>query len=395
VETPFRIEPTALESPGELISDVVAEIAAASAALGTRLAPRTAASLAALVRVMNCYYSNLIEGHNTRLRDIERALAEDLDADDHQRALQLEARAHIRVQEQIDKLHGEGKLPEPASVEFIRWIHREFYRDAAENMLRIGDGDRAYQMTPGSFRSRPEEDNVVGLHQPPSSSYVTKFMDYFEEKYRFERMGLSKKIISMALAHHRLNYVHPFPDGNGRVSRLMSHAMGLAAGIGAHGLWSVSRGLARGLGDRGQYKRMMNHADTRRLSDTDGRGNLSEQITREFVLWFLQVALDQIKYMSSLFALDTLSQRLEAYVAAKGFADGASGILKEVLTHGEMVRGEAKRVTGMKDRTARKALAALVEDGILESDTAKGPVHLKFDASSADQLFPNLFPANA
>jgi Fic family protein len=157
-------------------------------------------------------------------------------------------------------------------------------------------------------------------------------MDYFAEKYRFERMGLSKKIISIAIAHHRLNYVHPFPDGNGR---LMSHAMGLGAGIGAHALWSVSRGLARGLGDRGQYKRMMNHADTPRLSDTDGRGNLSEQITREFVLWFLQVALDQIEYMSSLFALDTLSQRLEAYVVAKGFADGASGILKEVLTHGE------------------------------------------------------------
>jgi Fic family protein len=101
------------------------------------------------------------------------------------------------------------------------------------------------------------------------------------------------------------------------------------------------------------------------------------------------------RHMSSLFALDTLSQRLEAYVAAKGFAHGASGILKEVLTHGEMVRGEAKRVTGMKDRTARKVLAALVEDGILESDTAKGPVHLKFDAASAEQLFPNLFPASA
>jgi hypothetical protein len=60
-----------------------------------------------------------------------------------------------------------------------------------------------------------------------------------------------------------------------------------------------------------------------------------------------------------------------------------------------MMRGEAKRVTGMKDRTARKVLAALVEDGLLESDTAKGPVHLEFDSSSAEPLFPNLFPATA
>jgi Fic family protein len=99
VESPFRIEPAA---PGEPIGDVVAAIAAASAALGSKLAPRTAASLAALVRLMNCSYSNLIEGHHTRPRDIERALAQDLDADDDWRALQLEARAHVRVQGEID-----------------------------------------------------------------------------------------------------------------------------------------------------------------------------------------------------------------------------------------------------------------------------------------------------
>ncbi|MDF3153382.1 Fic family protein [Mesorhizobium sp. XAP10] len=55
--------------------------------------------------------------------------------------------------------------------------------------------------------------------------------------------------------------MHPFPDGNGRVSRLMSHAMALEAGIAAHGLWSISRGLARGVKSRTDYKRMMDHAD--------------------------------------------------------------------------------------------------------------------------------------
>lgn len=54
----------------------------------------------------------------------------------------------------------------------------------------------------------------------------------------------------------------------------MSHAMALRAGIGAHGLWSVSRGLARGLEGPGDYKRKMDAADARRYSDLDGRGNL-------------------------------------------------------------------------------------------------------------------------
>lgn len=69
-ETVFRIEPTLLdEMPGEL-NDVVAELAAASSRLGGSLNATTAASLADLVRIMNTYYSNLIEGHDTRPRDI-------------------------------------------------------------------------------------------------------------------------------------------------------------------------------------------------------------------------------------------------------------------------------------------------------------------------------------
>ncbi|MEQ1715510.1 MAG: hypothetical protein ABL907_05930 [Hyphomicrobium sp.] len=73
LETPFRIEPARLEQPSAKIADVVAEIAAASATLDRALHPKTAANLAELVRMMNCYYSNLIEGHDTRPRDIERA----------------------------------------------------------------------------------------------------------------------------------------------------------------------------------------------------------------------------------------------------------------------------------------------------------------------------------
>ena len=74
-ESVARIEPIRLEEPTTDIADVIAELAASSATLGKALHPRTAANLADLVRVMNTYYSNLIEGHNTRPRDIERALA--------------------------------------------------------------------------------------------------------------------------------------------------------------------------------------------------------------------------------------------------------------------------------------------------------------------------------
>ena len=132
-------------------------------------------------------------------------------------------------------------------------------------------------MTPGEFRTASDHEVSVGRHLPPSADRVEAFMAYFERRYRFEELGSGSRILAMAAAHHRLNYIHPFLDGNGRVSRLMSHAMALSAGIGAHGLWSVSRGLARGIESRGDYKRMMDYADSPRQGDLDGRGNLSRR----------------------------------------------------------------------------------------------------------------------
>jgi hypothetical protein len=72
-ETPYRIEPCFLEQIGPDLVDQIAELSAAAERLGHGLHPRAAASLAELVRVMNCFYSNLIEGHNTTPREIEKA----------------------------------------------------------------------------------------------------------------------------------------------------------------------------------------------------------------------------------------------------------------------------------------------------------------------------------
>jgi Fic family protein len=393
IETPQRIEPARLEDIPEVISDVVAEIAAASAKLGSALNPHTAANLAGLVRIMNTYYSNLIEGHHTRPKDIERALAGQFDKDKERRNLQMEAAAHVKVQAEVDRLAGDGKLPEPASIDFIRWLHREFYRDAPKEMLRIRGAGRKFTMQPGVWRSQPEHDVAVGRHQPPSSAHVADFMNYFAERYRIDRMGKASRIVAIAAAHHRFNYIHPFPDGNGRVSRLMSHAMAHAAGIGAHGLWSISRGLARGLKSRTEYKQMMDLADTPRQGERDGRGILSERALTEFIAWFLHVCLDQVAFMSSLFELETLAKRLRAYVErSERLKPEAARLLEEALIRGQFERGEAARITGLPERTARRVFNDVIALGLLASETPKGPVSLRFPSETQEILFPRLFP---
>lgn len=95
LESVHRIAPTRVDEPGEALTDVIAELSAASAILGQALHPRIAESLAAVVRIMNTYYSNFIEGHNTRPRDIERARAGNFEKDTERRNLQIEAAAHV------------------------------------------------------------------------------------------------------------------------------------------------------------------------------------------------------------------------------------------------------------------------------------------------------------
>lgn len=392
IETPSRIEPCLLDGASPEILDLVAELSRTAAGLGHRLSSRSAENLADLVRVMNCYYSNLIEGHNTTPREIERALGDRFENAEDRRNLQLEARAHIKLQREIDRLYAAGELSDPASIEFIRWLHRSFYEDAPEAMLVIKTDTREIRMRPGIFRETADEDVSVGRHVPPSSDCVAAFMDYFADKYRMDKLGAGSRIIALPAAHHRFNYIHPFADGNGRVSRLMSHAMALKAGIGAHGLWSISRGLARGLESRGDYKRMMDHADMPRQGDLDGRGNLSRRALADFTAWFLKICLDQVAFMGRIFELETLIGRLRLYVERREFRPEALPLLEQVLQRGELPRGDVMRVTGLKERAARDLLAALVTDGILGSETPKGSVSLRFPLHAVEILFPSLFP---
>lgn len=168
--------------------------------------------------------------------------------------------------------------------------------------------------------------------------------------------------------------------------------MVLEAGIGAHG--SISRGLARGLAEAGEYKRMMDEADSPRRGDLDGRGNLSLEALVEFTTWFCRIAFDQVQFMGKLFQLEQLEQRLRGYVQQSlGLPEDIAEIPLEVLRRGEMARGDAARVTGRSERSARTALGSLIDAGLLASETAKGPVRLQFSTKCADLLFPRLYGA--
>ncbi len=392
LETPGRIEPCFFEDHiPTALADLSVEIQRAASGLGHGLHPDSAAELADLVRMMNCYYSNLIEGHNTRPRDIARALAgAELEAET--RPLALEARAHVIVQRAIDQMHRDGTLPVPTSVAFLTWVHRAFYAEMPDEFRMIEHPDGTQEpIVPGRMRQPGDREVAVGRHLPPSSDRVAAFMEHFDKRFRIAERSASGRIIAIAAAHHRLNFIHPFPDGNGRVSRLMSHAMALNAGIGGNGLWSISRGLARGLEDRGEYKQMMDHADSPRRGDRDGRGNLSQAALQTFCTWFLQVALDQVTFSAKLFDLGGLEKRYRRLVADTIDDKRAPDLMSAVLRHGALDRGDAQIVLKTSERTARNTLKQLTGAGFLTSSGPKTPVRLAFPLDYRERLFPNLF----
>jgi Fic family protein len=392
IEASTRIEPCLFESdvPAAL-TDLAVEIQAESASIGRNLNADSLAALADLVRIMNSYYSNLIEGHNTRPRDIERVLAGH-EVEQDKRPLALEAKAHVDVQRAIDIAHRSGKLPVPVSAKFISWLHKCFYDEMPEEFrfAERKDGTKI-PIVPGKFRSEPGDDVDVGWHQPPSSAVVASFMDYFEKRFSPAEARAGSRILAIPAAHHRFNYIHPFIDGNGRVSRLMSHAMVLRAGIGGGGLWSISRGLARGLAGRHEYKMAMNAADSPRRGDLDGRGNLSQAALIEFSEWFMKIMLDQIRFSKAVFRLDGLEERYKDLLVHLNLEPRAVDLVATVFRMGQLERGDAGSALRASERTARNSVSKLTQMGFLKSETPKGALRIAFPIDYREKLFPNLF----
>src|SRR5579872_1279938 len=198
------------------LTDLALDLAQKSSGFRRSLPDSLLSSLATLVRAMNCYYSNLIEGHDTHPVDIERALRGDYSKDAKKRDLQLEAMAHIAVQQWIDEGGLRGRA---VAADSIREIHRRFCEALPEDLLWVEDAatHEPIRVIPGELRTR---DVAVGDHIAISAPAVPRFLGRFEGVY--SRLGKSETILAAPAAHHRLAWIHPFLDGNGRVARLMS-----------------------------------------------------------------------------------------------------------------------------------------------------------------------------
>lgn len=349
----------------------------------------TAARIGGLMRITNSYYSNLIEGQFTEPATLSARLPR-RDA----KALRELAESHIGVQALLERALRRPKTAEaPWSVffapEFISVIHRRLFADASDDDLRLTDGRL---LVPGQLRDTAQRNVLVGDHAAPAWESVTPMLTRLQHVYGGQP-DLTSRILGALAYHHRLAFVHPFEDGNGRVVRMVTHLQLMRLGL-ASPLWSLSRGLAR---KQDEYYARLRSADQPRRGDLDGRGQLTQSGLFEFVEFMLQVCIDQMEYVERAMDLVSLRQRLERVIGLeRRFVD--AGVKQEMakaihilLTQGEIARADFKTFSGLHDRVASEQLRRLIEMGVVEVPSAKSrSVFPGLPVWFAQMVFPDL-----
>jgi Fic family protein len=390
---PASMEPLLPAFERGKLSELSFEIIRKSGELKCSLpSPLVRGEVAKLVREMNSYYSNLIEGHKTLPRDIEKALRMEFsEAEDDRRNQRLSV-AHIETEAAMR----EGLEAEPEtevfSADFLCRLHREFYSHLLEgDRFTTSQSGVRHPLEAGTIRDYNVD---VGRHTPPDHSALRPFLDRFRSFYSSESIPATDRLIALAAAHHRLAWIHPFGDGNGRVARLQSQGALIVAGLDGEGLWTLSRGLARA---KPAYYQHLQAADQPRANDFDGRGNLSDKGLSSFCQFFLERILDQIEFMIGLIAPFSLLDRIDSYlrftrVDLDAKMRGHLGrLLKALCLEGEVTRGEVPGILGLKGTAGREVIKKALAEGLVSSPSPKGRLKIAFPNKVVDSYFPQLF----
>jgi hypothetical protein len=392
--TPFIPSDHALAQSS--LPDKAMTLVAQAAKLTGQLSPITLATLEQHMAVINSYYSNLIEGNATRPHEIRAALRGDYSGDVAKRDLQQESLAHLQVQQWLRQQSLD--LETIFSPNFILQLHQEFYQRVPESLWGIKNqkGEVVDKIVPGQWRHRQV---IIGQHVPPSSDELAELMTSFCDMYHPKRFSGDRKLMAIIAAHHRFAWIHPFFDGNGRVGRLLTDAALKAIGLESYGVWCLSRGLAR---SATQYKSALANADHPRQGDYDGRGVLTEKGLLTFCEYMLDTAIDQVTYISGLLDLQRFRARIESYVQARNdrriaeinepLNAVASRLLFSAFVQGELDRAQAFQICAMPERSTRRLISQLKNEGLLSETSSKSPLRWQIPEHAEAWYFPNLAP---
>jgi len=343
--------------------------------LSGSLAKETALAIGSLLRVTNTYYSNLIEGQFTEPLTLNPNTPKR-----SRKELTELAVIHMMAQDALERAvrqHKDLQWEQLFSAGFLKRVHERLFESADSALLQLADGST---MKPGALRNEEARNVKVGMHEAPSWRDVLPMIERMQKVYGSYEEPRQKLLATLAY-HHRLSWVHPFSDGNGRLLRMITHLQLHKLGL-ASPLWSLSRGIAR---QHEQYYQALSAADRSRLGDFDGRGQLSQKGLFDFMRFMLTTSLDQINYMTQCLDTNNLRERIDRAfktdekIISTGIKAESAKAIHILLSLGRVSRSDFKTFTGLGDRYATDQLARLIDMGLVESKTPK-----------ARELYPNI-----
>ena len=286
------------------------------------------------------------------------------------------------------KIEGETASPredegiqEIANIEFAMGYIEEYIGSGypinetflkAIQQIIVQDLGREGDMYAGAYR--PANVRIANSsHCPPESNLVPVYM---EELFSFLRDDASFQfdLIKVALAHHRLVWIHPFNNGNGRTVRLFTYALLLHYKFGVDIADRIINPTAIFCSDRDRYYQMLSEADS---------GEEDKLLAWcEYVLSGLKVEIEKVKrlcdydYVQRRILMPALDQALER----EHITDMEHKILVIAVKKKELQSADLQELFEHKSAATRSAaIKKLVNQGMLcPFDNNKRKYYLQF-----------------
>lgn len=242
----------------------------------------------------------------------------------------------------------------------------------AIQQIIVQDLGREGDMYAGAYR--PANVRIANSsHCPPESNLVPVYM---EELFSFLRDDASFQfdLIKVALAHHRLVWIHPFNNGNGRTVRLFTYALLLHYKFGVDIADRIVNPTAIFCSDRDRYYQMLSEADS---------GEEDKLLAWcEYVLSGLKVEIEKVKrlcdydYVQRRILMPALDQALER----EHITDMEHKILVIAVKKKELQSADLQELFEHKSAATRSAaIKKLVNQGMLcPFDNNKRKYYLQF-----------------
>jgi len=383
----MSVKPSFFPSNDSDLPDLLLEFFKESTALGRSLQKETRRRISDIIQRVSCYHAHLIAGHHIKPMDIEMAARKEFSDNPSNRSLQEWSYSYIHIQKQIDiRLLTESSL-NISSIKYLEWIHKVFYSLIPDEFLRIKNRNN-HQLTriiPGKLPEYDDEDKN-------SRNYLLK--EEFSDLYNPENVSGDQRLHAAVASHSRLHFLFPIQEVTDIISQFYTVSFFKLAGLDALGLFSLTRMIAR---NQDEYRGTLNLA----AKSASAKNKYKDFGLREFCRFFVSSCINEIRFMKELTDPERLQKRIIGYVHLRSrgmLTDGdplreeAKYILTGAMLRGSLPRGEAKRITGLGERTARSLLSRLLEEKLLVSENHKAPVKFNIPPKAIGYYLPDLYP---